>query len=379
MERCNFREKFKKMKKLMQSLIVVQVMLVVLIIVGCNGCGGVKKVGSTQVEKKDISNNITWIDTIKQSQINQNTKSKYITDFSWKENGTNYLITFPSGVVINTDDYNPILSQIPNNAIKYEFDNENNKYFYRGARIDFTKIDRKTKLELTKNMHFEFETDVDSILYADYTLDFPYDTSVIMTDKPEISESLTLYARCWKDCHPEEFTKEIILGSMGYKAWFDKAGIKKAEFYGDKFGVGEISSDYKYIGGAVGGYYSDGGGFYRNTRIYLYDAEKKTMLFHKLMKLRQDVNFYYRIELNKWELIIFDNQNDKRTFIDPKKMFQYQIAINVDSFISKFSKADQNGYYFKDNTSLLFERDFKKIPLDKLSTSYPDLKLNDQK
>ena len=210
----------------LRLLFGMQLFVFSLTLMGFVGCGGEKVVATTSpIDKSDFA---TQKDSLPKNEVNN-----YICDFSWKPNGSNYLITFPSAKVINTDDFNPILSQIPKKAIEFSYNIEEKRYFFQVAKIDFTKIDRKTKLELTKNMHFEFPSDVDSILYAYYRIDFPSDTSAVMPDKPNIEESITLFARCWKDCRTEEHGMEIIIGSMGYTAWFDKQGNKKADFYGD--------------------------------------------------------------------------------------------------------------------------------------------------
>ncbi len=330
------------------------------ITVGCGGCGG---------EKGLVKEN----DTLAQNQqIPKEAPIKHLSDFSLKSVGSSITIVFPSGKEVKTDDYNPILSQIPKKAIEFEYgeDGYGRKGFnYHYAIIDFTKIDRKTKLKLTANMHFEFPIDVDSLLYADYRFYFPDDTTSVMPDNPEIREQLTMYARCWKGCHQGEQSMEIIIGTIGNLARFDKKGNKLAEFYSDRFGYGEFSNDLKFFGGAVGGYYSDGGGFYRKTRAYIFNLQTKEMVFHKLVNYEEDIQFFYQKEINKWRFQNDVDNHDEHIYIDPNNKYQYKFTLN-DNLKIKYLKADSSGYFFNDGSSILFEKDFEKTPLYKISTPY---------
>jgi hypothetical protein len=330
---------------------------------GCNRFGSKKETIASSMQSENI---------IKNHQVpDESLKNK---NFKLRSEGSNFIIIFPSGKEVKTDDYNPILSQIPSQAIKYDYlENDGNgrsRYNYRNARIDFTKIDRQTKLNLTANMHFEFQTDVDSLLYAEYNLNFPYDTTTFMPDIPEIQELLIIYARCWNGCHKGEHSMEIQIGSLGNLVRFDRQGNKIAEFYSDRFGNGKFSNDLKYYGGSVGGFYSDGGGFYRKTRAYIYDTKTKEIVFHKLIDFGKDVQFFYVPSLNKWRLHIDEVNDDEHTYIDPNTKFQYKYILN-EELKNKFLKEDLSGYYFKDGISKLFERDFEKTSLIKIATPYP--------
>jgi hypothetical protein len=334
------------------------------IALGCSGCGGVKK--------EPIVSPKAGISITQNNHVLKEGHQKNKSNFRLSSEESKFTIVFPNGLEVKTDDYNPILSQIPENAIKFDFGDNGygNKVFnYHHAIIDFTKIDRKTKLKLTANMHFEFPTDVDSLLYADYRFDFPSDTTIVLPDNPELREQLTIYARCWKGCHKGEYSMEIQIGSIGNLSRFDKQGNKLAEFYSDRFGYGDFSNDSKYYGGAVGGYYSDGGGFYRKTRVYIYDIKSKEIVFHKLIDFGKDVQFFYETNFDKWSFNL-DDESDIRNFIDIKRKLVF--SMNKEKFkANTWVKSDLNGYFFQDGSSALFERDFEKIPLHNIASPYP--------
>ena len=93
------------------------------------------------------------------------------------------------------------------------------------------------------------------------------------------------------------------------------------------------------------------------------------MVFHKLVNYEEDIQFFYQKEINKWRFQNDVDNHDEHIYIDPNNKYQYKFTLN-DNLKIKYLKADSSGYFFNDGSSILFEKDFEKTPLYKISTPY---------